>query len=208
MNELLKLFLDGFTLGFAIAAPIGPVGVLCIKKTISSGLKMGLLGGLGASCAKMIFGIIVGFGLTSVSNFLINYNYYISLVGAIFLIYLGITIFMTKPIMNCPNVKKENKLSAFTTMFFLTLMNPMTILSFLAVFSSLGIANTTSSYSSGLVLVLGIFLGSMCWWMFLCNVVNLFRKKINAKVLSWINKISGIVIVSFSLMILFNLFFK
>lgn len=204
--EVLKLFIDGFTLGLAVAAPIGPVGVLCIKKTLSSGLAIGLFAGFGASIAKVIYGIVVGFGLTSVSNFLINYNTYISIIGAIFLTYLGIKIFMTKPVMNCDSVQKENKISAFTTMFLLTIMNPMTVLSFLAVFSGLGIANTASSYSNGLVLISGIFCGSMSWWIFLCSMVNLFRQKINGSILSWINKVSGIIIVTFAAMIILSIF--
>ncbi|MDR3646746.1 MAG: LysE family transporter [Candidatus Babeliales bacterium] len=204
MTELLKLFLDGFILGLAVAAPIGPVGVLCIKKTLSSGLGVGLSSGFGASIAKVCYGIVVGFGLTSVSNFLINYNTYISIIGAAFLTYLGIKIFMTKPDMNCNEAQKENKVTAFITMFMLTIMNPMTVLSFLAVFSGLGIANTAASYSNGCTLIAGIFSGSMSWWIFLCTIVNLFRQKINSNVLSWINKISGVVIVSFAVIIILN----
>src|SRR5690348_5648959 len=138
----LDFFLKGLILGFSIAAPVGPIGVLCIRKTLQFGRFSGLFSGLGAAAADAIYAVIAGFGLTFVSNFLLAGQYWFQLIGGVFLLYLGWKTFVAKPEEQSNHLSHSNLLHDFASTFFLTLTNPMTILSFLAVFAGLGLSRT------------------------------------------------------------------
>ena len=200
-------FLKGIILGFSIAAPVGPIGILCIRKTLQFGRLPGLFSGLGAAMADSIYAIFAAFGLTFISDLLLEWQLWFKTIGGIFLIYLGIkTIFA--PIRHENNKARHSSLlNDFISTFFLTVTNPMTIISFLAIFAGLGFVNNNNSYLDATLLVLGVFLGSAAWWLMLSEGVTLFRKKVSEKVMRWINRIAGLLIASFGIAALFSVFF-
>ena len=200
-----QLFLKGLIIGFSIAAPVGPIGVLCIRRTLVYGRVSGLLSGLGAATADAVYGSIAGFGLTFISVLLLSRQDWLKLAGGLFLCYLGVKTLLAQPATSSEPPPEQNLLSAYMSTFFLTLTNPATILSFMAIFAGLGLAGEQNSYFSAVVLVLGVFVGSALWWLTLSGVVSLFRKKFNARWLTWVNRISGMIIGGFGLLILISL---
>jgi threonine/homoserine/homoserine lactone efflux protein len=197
--------LKGIIIGFSIAAPVGPIGVLCIRRTLADGRAAGLLSGLGAASADAIYGCVAGFGMTLISSFLVNQQNWIRLIGGTFLCYLGVKTLFTKPAQNPADVKKKGFLGSYASTFFLTLTNPMTILSFAAIFAGLGLASLNSNYSSAGILVLGVFFGSAAWWFLLSGVVGFFREKFNLTAMQWVNRISGVFILGFGVFALISL---
>jgi threonine/homoserine/homoserine lactone efflux protein len=198
------LFIKGFVIGFSIAAPVGPIGILCIQRTLSGGNVQGLVTGLGAATADAVYGFIAAFGLTFISNFLVGQTTWFRLVGGIFLCYLGIRAFLKKPQDQAVSVANSNHLSAYGTTFFLTLTNPMTILFFAGIFAGLGIVNASIRYASAGLMVIGVFTGSGFWWLLLSGATGIFRNKINEGKLALVNRISGIVIVTFGVIALIS----
>jgi threonine/homoserine/homoserine lactone efflux protein len=197
-----SLFLRGLVIGFSIAAPVGPIGVLCIRRTIAEGQLYGLVSGLGAATADALYGCVAAFGLTFISTFLIGNKLWLSLIGGLFLLYLGIKTLLSKPAEDAAKSEGKGLLGAYASTFLLTVTNPMTILSFVAIFAALGLGSTTGSYASALVLVLGVFCGSATWWLLLSGGVGLFRNKFNTKGLLWVNRISGAIITLFGIIAL------
>jgi threonine/homoserine/homoserine lactone efflux protein len=200
----LNFLFRGLIIGFSIAAPVGPIGVLCIRRTLSEGRASGLVSGLGAATADAIYGCIAGFGLTFISNFLVSQQVWLRLIGGGFLLYLGLKTFLAKPAEQAALVKGNGLVSAYASTFFLTLTNPMTIISFAAIFAGLGLAGTSGNYLSAGVLVLGVFTGSALWWLILSGGVGVFREKFNPHALQWVNRISGAIITGFGLFALLS----
>lgn len=203
----LKLFIKGIILGFSVAAPVGPIGILCIRRTLEYGRLSGFVSGLGAAFADMIYAIIAAFGLTFISNVLTAGQYWLQLAGGIFLLYLGWQTFFTKPRENLSQPVHKSLLNDFLSVFFLTVTNPMTILAFLGVFAALGLTTADGNYLEAATLVLGVFLGSAAWWLLLSEGVTLFRKKVTGQVMQWINRLSGFLIFGFGVMVLIYLFY-
>lgn len=195
----IDFFLKGLILGFSIAAPVGPIGILCIRKTLQFGRFSGFVSGLGAALADAIYAIIAAFGLTFIADFLLAGQFWFRLFGGGFLIYLGWNTFFAKPNAQSKDVLHTTLLNDFASTFFLTLTNPMTILSFLAVFAGLGLSSIEGDYVSASVLVLGVFLGSAMWWLTLSEGVTLFREKVSENVMTWINRIAGLIIFGFGI---------
>ena len=200
----IAFLLRGLAIGFSIAAPVGPIGVLCIRRTFAEGRASGFVSGLGAASADAIYGCIAGFGLTSVSNLLVSQQVWLRLIGGVFLCYLGIKTLLSKPAEQAASAKGNGLVGAYASTFFLTLTNPMTIISFAAIFAGLGLASTSGSYVSAGLLVLGVFIGSALWWLILSGGVGVFREKFNPRGLQWINKISGAIITGFGLFALLS----
>jgi len=198
--------LKGILIGFSIAAPVGPIGVLCIRRTLADGRAAGLLSGLGAATADALYGCVAGFGMTLISSFLVSQQNWIRLVGGAFLCYLGAKTLFTQPAREPVEVKKKGLLGSYASTFFLTLTNPMTILSFAAIFAGLGLASTSNNFSSAAFLVLGVFCGSAAWWLLLSGVVGFFREKFGFKAMQWVNRISGLIILTFGIYALVSLF--
>lgn len=173
----------GMIIGFSIAAPVGPIGVLCIRRTLAEGRVSGLLSGLGAATADGMYGVIAAFGLTYISNILIGYQSSIRLVGGLFLCYLGLKICFSRPAEAPALAGGDGLLGAYVSTLVLTLTNPMTILSFTAVFAGLGLGTATGDYGSAALLVLGVFSGSAAWWLILSGGVSLFRSKFTPQTL-------------------------
>jgi len=198
----ISLFLRGLIIGFSIAAPVGPIGVLCIRRTLTDGRSSGLISGLGAATADAMYGCVAGFGLTFISGVLINQQMWLRLFGGLFLCYLGLKTLFSKPAEQEAKVGGTGLFSSYASTFLLTVTNPMTILSFAAIFAGLGLANTNGDYASAVILVLGVFLGSAMWWLLLSGGVGLFREKFNAGGLLWVNRISGVIITVFGMIAL------
>jgi threonine/homoserine/homoserine lactone efflux protein len=201
----LSFLLRGLIIGFSIAAPVGPIGVLCICRTLAEGRTYGLLSGLGAATADAIYGCVAGFGLTFVSRILINQQMWLRLIGGVFLCYLGIRSFLSKPAEQAIPAKAKSLVGAYASTFFLTLTNPMTILSFAAIFAGVGVVSAGANYVSATVLVLGVFIGSVLWWFILTGGVSLFRPKFKSDWLRWVNQISGLIILVFGVIVLVSL---
>jgi threonine/homoserine/homoserine lactone efflux protein len=192
-------------IGFSIAAPVGPIGILCIRRTLAEGPTSGLISGLGAATADAIYGFIAGFGLTFISNLLISQQIWFRLLGGGFLCYLGIKTFFTSPLKQSSSLKGRGLISAYISTFFLTLTNPITILSFMAIFAGLGVGSMSKGYIPAGLLVAGVFIGSALWWLFLSKGVGLLGKKFNLAGLRWTNRISGIIITAFGVLALLSL---
>jgi threonine/homoserine/homoserine lactone efflux protein len=196
--------LRGLIIGFSIAAPVGPIGVLCIRRTLTEGRASGLASGLGAATADAIYGCIAGFGLAFISNFLVSQQIWLHLIGGVFLCYLGLKTLLAKPADQAALAKGSGLAGAYAWTFFLTLTNPMTIISFAAIFAGLGLASTSRDYTTAGALVLGVFTGSALWWLILSSGVGVFRKKFGQHGLQWVNRISGAIITGFGLFALLS----
>ncbi len=201
-----SLLLRGFLLGFSIAAPVGPIGVLCIRRTLAEGRLIGFLSGLGAATADMLYGAVAAFGLTAVMNLLIEQQTYLRTMGGLFLLYLGIRTFFTEPA-KAPAILTNGsrpgvRFAAYLSTFFLTVTNPMTILSFLGIFSAILPADGKAGAGGSASLVLGVFLGSAAWWLALSGLVSLARGRFTSAWMRWVNRVSGAVITGFGIVVL------
>jgi threonine/homoserine/homoserine lactone efflux protein len=205
-SSQMYLFLKGFLIGFSIAAPVGPIGVLCINRTLTGGLAVGLLTGLGAASADAIYGCIAGFGLVAISKFLLSQQTAIQLVGGVFLLYLGVKTSLASPQVVAASDRATTLWQDFSSTLFLTLTNPATIISFIAIYASLGIVERNANYMEALVIVLGVFLGSLTWWCILSSCISLIRHKLSEATMVWINQLSGTILIIFGLLSLGRFF--
>jgi threonine/homoserine/homoserine lactone efflux protein len=196
---MLSLFFKGALIGFSIAAPVGPIGILCINRTLRSGLTVGLLSGLGAAVADALYGCIAGFGLVVVSHFLLSHQKIIQLLGGFFLLYLGIKTFIASPANQAAHDSATSLWQDFSSTLVLTLTNPATIMSFIAIYASLGIVEAGASLTEALTIVLGVFVGSLAWWLVLCGTINRIRHKLSEILLVIINQMSGIILMGLGL---------
>lgn len=194
------LFVKGLILGFSIAAPVGPIGVLCIRRTLAYGMPAGLLSGLGTATADAIYGAMAAFGVTALANALLEYDLYLRLIGGAFLCYLGYDTYRTEPAEQSAPDRRVGLLGAYASAFGLTLTNPMTILSFAAVFAALGVGNGAGGYAGAALMVTGVFTGSAVWWLILSGVTAMLRSRLDAGRLRLINRLSGMVILGFGIM--------
>jgi threonine/homoserine/homoserine lactone efflux protein len=203
----LSFFIRGLLIGLSIAATVGPMSVLCIQRTLNKGQLYGLVSGLGIATADGAYGSIAAFGLTLITNFLIHEQTWIRLIGGLFLMYLGVKTIFSKPPQGAAvlNTKTNSYLGAYASTFLLTLTNPLTILSFAAIFAGIGIGSASKSFFSAAAVVLGVFSGSTLWWIILTSGISLLRKKMNSQWLLWINRISGAIITLFGLVALLTL---
>lgn len=202
----LSVLFKGLLAGITIAMPLGPVNLICIHRTLSRGSKNGLISGLGAATADTIYGTIAGFGLTLVSSFLINHQISLRVFGGIFILFLGIRVIMNKPHDEENGNENRGLFRAFTSTFFLTLTNPLTILAFLGIFAGLGLTTNNINYLRATILVSGVFLGSSLWWSLLSGGVNFFREKFTDETLTRISRISGMIISLFGLFLIASVF--
>ncbi|MBT3206247.1 MAG: LysE family transporter [Gammaproteobacteria bacterium] len=192
------LFSKAIFVGFAIAAPVGPIGLICIQRTLIQGSKSGLASGFGAATADAIYGAIGAFSLTALTHVLTSAAKPLAIFGIIFLIWLGVK-FLRSDNQNqvTQEVLSNNALVSFVSTFLLTIANPITILSFIAVFASMG-GNMSLDTGSAGIMVLGVFLGSVVWWLSLVAVVTLIKHKINSDTLKWISRTAGIFLLGFA----------
>lgn len=195
------LFLRAFLIGISIAAPVGPIGVLCIRRTLANGKLAGFLSGMGAASADMVYGAIAAFGISAITTALIDNVFWLRLIGGGFLLYLGIKTFLEKPAEQAAQANQGGLFSMYLSTFFLTITNPMTILSFAAIFAGTMIGQNTGS---PLIMVAGVFTGSAAWWLTLSLGIGMFRDKLTQTHMAWINRISGIIITAFGVFALLS----
>lgn len=196
--------LKGLILGFSIAAPVGPIGVLCIRRTLAEGRLNGFLSGLGAATADMFYGAVAAFGLTALTNLLVGQRTLLGWLGGLFLLYLGVRTFFAKPAREAAAAQGSGLIGAYLSTLALTLTNPMTILSFTAIFA--GMQFNLSGIAPAVTLVTGVFLGSAAWWLTLSLVVGSFRERFTPTWMQWVNRVSGTVILGFGVVVMNSLF--
>ncbi len=196
-------FIHGIILGFSASIPLGPIGLICIQKTLNRGRWAGIVSGAGSAASDTFFAIIAAFGISFISNFIEQQQFTLRITGSIILVLLGLKIFLTNLAISIRKQKKKknNLLGDFISIFFLTLSNPVTLFVFGAVFASSGLIKVENTFFDLLEIVIGVFVGAMLWWLILTNFVNLFRAKFRLKRLWWINKITGAVIVIFGIFV-------
>ncbi len=197
--------LKGLIIGFSIAAPVGPIGVLCIRRTLAEGRVYGFVSGLGAATADGFYGTVAALGLTLVSAFLINQANWLRLIGGAYLCYLGVKTLCSEPAQRAAVAKGRGLLGAYTSTLFLTLTNPLTIFAFAAIFAGVGAEAAAGNTLGALNVVLGVFLGSCSWWLILVTLTSLFRSRLNITGLVWVNRVSGLLILGFGVLILYGL---
>lgn len=200
---MLDIFLRGLLIGFSIAAPVGPIGVLCIRRTLAEGRLTGFLSGMGAASADMLYGAIAAFSLTTIQDMLLDQSNWLRIIGGIFLLYLGVRTFLAKPAERAAKSSNGGLFGAYLSTFFLTITNPLTILSFIAIFAGLRLGETNGDYVTAATMVSGVFVGSAAWWLTLSTAVGLFREKFKAAHLIWINRLAGCIIFAFGMTALF-----
>lgn len=207
LSILCLLFLKGILVGFLIAAPVGPIGILCIRRTLSGSYALGLATGLGAGLADTFYGAVAAFSLAGIADFIHNNNFYLRLVGGFVLGWIGFTIFRAPPRKSgVEMVAGETLIHACTSAFFLTVSNPVTLLVFAAAFAAMGISTVNDSISQATALVVGVFVGANAWWLSLSTAVRLMHHKLSDTQLLWINRCSGVMLFGFSAYLLLSLF--
>ena len=193
----LGFLIKGLVIGLAIAAPVGPIGVLCIRRTLAEGRLVGLMTGLGAATADGLYGAVAAFGLTAVSDLLIGNGPWLGAAGGVFLCYLGGRTFVAKPDHDPAPARGGALAAVWGSTFVLTLANPTTILSFVAIFAGLGLGDTGGDYLGAAILTIGVLLGSALWWLGLSGVVGGLRERVGPGARRVINRISGLAIGGF-----------
>lgn len=195
----------GIAIGIAVAAPIGPVNLIVIRRTLRFGSLVGFLSGAGAAVGDGIFAAIAGFGLTAAIEFVVRHEQTLQLVGGIFLIVLGLHTFRAHPHLGDEGPEKLSGATArvAATTFVLTITNPATMLGFIAIFGGIsGFTAQGQSYAHAATLVGSVFGGSALWWAGLSGFVSLFRQRMNDRLLEIVNHVSGGLITIFGVVVL------
>ncbi len=202
----MTFLLKGLIVGFVIAAPVGPIGILCARRTLTHGRRAGFFSGMGAATADSFYGFIAAFGLTFISNFLVGHQFWLRLAGGSLLCVIGARTLFAEPDQKDDVPRSARRYAGmYTSTFFLTLTNPMTIFSFAAVFAGFGLAGARGSLVSAGTLILGVFLGSGLWWLFLVGVFSVFKRRFEHHELQWVNRIAGLIIAGSGVLALLSL---
>ena len=202
------LFLKGAAIGLAVAIPVGPVGMVCIQRTLNKGRRVGFVSGLGACAADAVYGGVAGFGLSFVYHFILSQQLWFRLIGGLLLVYLGVRILLSPPPHPDSQVQNGTKslFGAFSTTFLLTLTNPTTIFSFTAIFAAFGAGNLAGHPLAATILILGVFFGSSLWWLTLSGAVSFWRHKFDYRRLLFLNRFAAVIALFYALFILLSLF--
>lgn len=198
---ILTLLIKGIVIGFLVSIPLGPIGILVIQRTVNKSRLAGLLSGMGAALSDTLYAVIAGFSLTFLIDFIREHEMIFQAFGALVVLALGVHIFFKNPVTDL----RRNKLKGNThfqdiiSSFLVTFSNPLTVFVFLAVFTSSGVAVSMENPYHSFFVILGIFTGAFIWWFSLSGIVSLVKHKINLRILWWINKTAGILIVLFVL---------
>jgi threonine/homoserine/homoserine lactone efflux protein len=192
-----SLLWEGFLIGIAVSVPLGPLGMLCIKRTVNKNWKSGFLSGLGIAASDVIYAIVAGFSLTIIINFISTYEIYFKILGASMVVLLGLYIFMSNPAKDIQKFQKKGTsyLQDFLTAFLLTVTNPLSVFVFIAIFTSYSLVLQLSQLFEALLIIGGIFVGGATWWFVLTGMAHLFRHKLTINTLWWANKIIGLSII-------------
>lgn len=192
---LLVFLVKGIVVGVVIAVPVGPVGILCLRRTIFEGRLSGLVSGLGAATADALFGVVAAFGLTLVARWLISWEDWLRAAGGVYLLYSGGSALLSKAHeRRTEESGRETLVRGFASAFALTITNPVTILVFLAIFAALGLGGAQAALLHAAFLVLGVWIGSFVWWLALSLGVGVFHRSIEPRHLAWISRGSGLIL--------------
>ena len=197
----LTLIAKGILIGLLVSIPLGPIGVLVIQRTVNKSRMAGLLSGMGAALSDTLYAIVAGFSLTFVIEFIRAHEVVFQTIGAVVVLVLGIHIFFTNPVKDIrrKRLRGNTHFQDIVSSFLVTVSNPLTVFVFLAVFTSSGVAVSLEQPYHSFFVILGIFTGAFLWWFSLSGIVSLFRHKINLRILWWINKTAGAIIILFVL---------
>jgi len=192
-----KLLWEGFMIGTAVSLPLGPLGMLCIKRTVNKNWKSGFISGLGIATSDAMYAIIAGFSLTIIINFIHSYEVYFKILGASMVIFLGLYIFLSNPAKEIQKFKQKGTsyLQDYLTAFLLTITNPLSVFIFIAIFTSYSLVLQSSQLLEALLIVGGIFAGGAIWWFILTGLAFLFKHKLTINTLWWANKIIGFSVI-------------
>ncbi|MCU0465654.1 MAG: LysE family translocator [Anaerolineae bacterium] len=197
--------LESLIIGLSIAAPVGPIGVLVIRRTLALGQLNGFVSGLGAATADTLYGMVAAFGLTAISSLLVALADPLRLFGGLFLAYLGYKTLTSRPSEHAAEAEtRSGLLAAYLSVTALTLTNPMTILAFLGIFAGVGAGRINGEVGAALVMVLGVAVGSALWWLVLSGGIGLLRHRFTPRWMVWVNRVSGLVILAFAVRILIS----
>jgi threonine/homoserine/homoserine lactone efflux protein len=195
----LSPFIQGIIIGLTLAVPVGPISLLCIRRAIADGRLHGIISGLGVATADTLYAAVAVLGLTIVSGFILAQQVFFRAVAGLVLIVVGIRVFLSVPAEPGDSDPHISFLKDYLSLFAITLANPLTILFFIIVLPGFGVVLGGTSLFTSLEFVLGIFAGSVAWWVVLCGVVGTFRSRFSFRNLLHINRISGILIVCFGI---------
>jgi threonine/homoserine/homoserine lactone efflux protein len=189
--------LKGAVIGFSLAAPVGPIGLLCIRRSLHDGRLAGFVSGLGAATADALYGLVAAFSLTALTDFLLGYRTALQLLGGVFLLYLGLTTLRARAPQPAADRPAPNLLAAYFSTLIFTATSPVTILAFVGIFAGLGVAIPDAF--SALRLVLGVFLGSTAWWLILSTTASRLGRRLQSGGLRLLNVVAGSLLLAFAL---------
>lgn len=195
MSGALALFLRTFAIGVAVAAPIGAIGVLCIRRTLAEGWGAGIATGLGVATADGFYAGCAAFGLTAVTDLLVSWQTPLRLIGGAALVYLGVKAFLSHP-ETCEAADAPPSRGLYLSAVGLTLTNPATIVAFGAIFASVGLLDAGASWGDAALATAGVASGSLAWWLVLTGGLALVRGRVGERFLGAVNKVSGVVLVT------------
>lgn len=209
MMEPLAIFLKGLGIGVAIAAPVGPVGVLCLRRSLAQGWVMGMVSGLGAATADALYGVAAALGASWISQLFLGHQSWLGLFGGGFICFLGLKTFLARPADQQERIGVADIVNAWVSTFFLTLTNPLTVIAFVTIFAGMGLGHATShsGYLTAL-LVIGVFAGSVLWWAVLATLAGFARKGVNLRILVWINRGTGVLLVLMGMALLLRVIWE
>lgn len=195
-------FLKGLVIGFALAAPVGPIALLCIQRTVARGRPSGAVSGIGAAAADALYGLVAAFSISMISSLLLEHRLVLKMLGGIVLIVLGVRTFRSRPRERAETPKWHGLFGDFASAFLLTLTNPMTFVAFAAVFASVGLAHVGANRAPAGWIVLGVLAGSFLWWTVLVLGTHAVRGHFDAPRLTVLNRAAGVLIVAIGLVYL------
>ena len=214
MNYII-LVLSGLVIGLIVALPIGPVNLICIRRTLALGPVNGFVSGLGAALGDGVFAIITAFGFTAVAQWFHGFSATLELTGGVLLIIFGVSTYFSDPLhgrgveqVASRQVGAPSLVRAFASTFALTITNPATLFGFATLFATLGgFSGAKASFADAAIVVAGVVAGSTLWWFTLTTIVGYFHAKIDSSVMKWINHISGALVAVSGVVVLGYLIF-
>jgi len=199
------LLIEGMLIGLVVAVPVGPLGLLCINRALMMGAVCGLFSGLGVATADALAAGIVGLGISLISGFVAEQQHWLRLIGGIFLCYLGYKIYRTEPVAKKQINNVNGLVSAYFTTFLLTISNPVTLFSFIAIYAGWHVPSLQGEYIGAALLAAGVFTGSALWWIGLFIGLTTFHDKFSLRFLFWVHRVSGAIITVFGFVVLLSL---
>jgi threonine/homoserine/homoserine lactone efflux protein len=205
----IPFFIKGFLIGLIVAAPLGPIGLISLQRTFSKGYLSGLFSGLGISTADAIYGALAVFGVTAMSSFLLSQQLWLRIIGGMVLCGFGARIYSQAKCQKMAlSANNKSCFGAYFSALVLTLVNPALIISFAAIFASLGIVYTRSNHYASMLLIVGVFSGSAMWWVFLSGVASRLQKRFTHSFIQKINQVSGFLIAAFGIIMVGSAMFS